>query len=59
MRQMHHWAAMLFLAAMLAHSLRIFFTGAFRKPREINWLIGVSLLIDRPHRGLRGLLAAR
>ncbi|HEY5980021.1 MAG TPA: cytochrome bc complex cytochrome b subunit [Microlunatus sp.] len=43
-RQMHHWAAMLFLAAMLAHSLRIFFTGAFRKPREINWLIGVSLL---------------
>src|SRR6478609_12219796 len=43
-RQMHHWAAMLFLAAMLAHSLRIFFTGAFRKPREINWLIGVGLL---------------
>ena len=43
-RQMHHWAAMLFVAAMLAHSLRIFFTGAFRKPREINWLIGVGLL---------------
>src|SRR6478752_5442974 len=43
-RQMHHWAAMLFLAAMLAHSLRIFFTGAFRTPREINWGIGVSLL---------------
>src|SRR5687768_6117341 len=43
-RQMHHWAAMLFLAAMLAHSLRIFFTGAFRKPREVNWLIGVGLL---------------
>jgi ubiquinol-cytochrome c reductase cytochrome b subunit len=43
-RQMHHWAAMLFVAAMLAHSLRVFFTGAFRKPREINWLIGVGLL---------------
>jgi ubiquinol-cytochrome c reductase cytochrome b subunit len=43
-RQMHHWAAMLFIAAMLAHSLRIFFTGAFRKPREINWLIGIGLL---------------
>ncbi len=43
-RQMHHWAAMLFLAAMLTHSLRIFFTGAFRKPREINWVIGVALL---------------
>ena len=34
LRQMHHWAAMLFVAAMLTHSLRIFFTGAFRKPRE-------------------------
>jgi ubiquinol-cytochrome c reductase cytochrome b subunit len=44
LRQMHHWAAMLFVAAMLTHSLRIFFTGAFRKPREINWLIGVTLL---------------
>src|SRR5215211_7784528 len=45
LRQMHHWAAMLFVAAMLVHSLRIFFTGAFRKPREINWLIGVGLLV--------------
>ena len=44
LRQMHHWAAMLFIAAMLTHSLRIFFTGAFRKPRELNWLIGVGLL---------------
>jgi ubiquinol-cytochrome c reductase cytochrome b subunit len=44
LRQMHHWAAMLFMAAMLTHSLRIFFTGAFRKPREINWLIGVTLI---------------
>jgi ubiquinol-cytochrome c reductase cytochrome b subunit len=44
LRQMHHWAAMLFVAAMLTHSLRIFFTGAFRKPREVNWLIGVGLL---------------
>jgi ubiquinol-cytochrome c reductase cytochrome b subunit len=44
MRQAHHWAAMVFVAAMLAHSLRIFFTGAFRKPRELNWLIGVTLI---------------
>jgi ubiquinol-cytochrome c reductase cytochrome b subunit len=44
LRQMHHWAAMLFVAAMLVHSLRIFFTGAFRKPRELNWVIGVALL---------------
>ncbi|MCW2788632.1 MAG: ubiquinol-cytochrome c reductase cytochrome b subunit, partial [Aeromicrobium sp.] len=43
-RQIHHWAAALFIAAMLIHMLRVFFTGAYRKPREINWLIGVGLL---------------
>jgi ubiquinol-cytochrome c reductase cytochrome b subunit len=43
-RQIHHWAALLFLAAITIHMLRIFFTGAFRKPREINWLIGIGLL---------------
>jgi quinol---cytochrome-c reductase cytochrome b subunit len=42
-RQMHHWAADLFMAAILVHMLRIFFTGAFRKPRDVNWLIGMSL----------------
>jgi ubiquinol-cytochrome c reductase cytochrome b subunit len=42
-RQIHHWAAALFIAAMIAHMLRVFFTGAYRKPREINWLIGVGL----------------
>ncbi len=44
MRQMHHWAALLFVWAILAHLCRIFFTGAFRRPREINWLVGVTLL---------------
>ncbi|WP_040284601.1 cytochrome b [Tessaracoccus massiliensis] len=43
-RQMHHWAALLFVASATVHMLRVFFTGAFRKPREINWLIGVGLL---------------
>jgi ubiquinol-cytochrome c reductase cytochrome b subunit len=43
MRQMHHWASLLFMAAIVAHMLRIFFTGAFRKPREINWVIGLVL----------------
>ncbi|GAA1388002.1 ubiquinol-cytochrome c reductase cytochrome b subunit [Luteococcus peritonei] len=43
-RQVHHWAAILFIAAGVAHMLRIFFTGAFRKPRELNWLIGVGLM---------------
>ncbi|MCR4512212.1 cytochrome bc complex cytochrome b subunit [Aeromicrobium sp. 50.2.37] len=44
MRQIHHWAAALFVGAMIAHMLRVFFTGAYRKPREINWVIGVGLL---------------
>ena len=44
-RQMHHWAALIFLGAIMAHMLRIFFTGAFRRPREINWIIGVTLLV--------------
>ncbi|GAA1806765.1 ubiquinol-cytochrome c reductase cytochrome b subunit [Planosporangium flavigriseum] len=42
-RQMHHWASLLFLAGIVAHMLRIFFTGAFRRPREINWVIGLLL----------------
>ena len=40
----HHWGAMLFIASMTIHMMRVFFTGAFRKPREINWTIGVLLL---------------
>ncbi len=44
MRQIHHWAALLFMAAIVVHLLRVFFTGAFRKPREFNWLIGVGLV---------------
>jgi ubiquinol-cytochrome c reductase cytochrome b subunit len=43
MRQIHHWSAMLFMAAIVVHMLRIFFTGAYRKPREVNWLIGLGL----------------
>jgi ubiquinol-cytochrome c reductase cytochrome b subunit len=44
-RQMHHWAALLFMAAIVVHMARIFFTGAFRKPRETNWVIGVTLFL--------------
>ncbi len=43
-RQIHHWSAALFVAAMIVHMLRVFFTGAYRKPRELNWLIGLGLL---------------
>jgi ubiquinol-cytochrome c reductase cytochrome b subunit len=54
MRQIHHWAADLFMAAIFAHMLRIFFTGAYRKPREVNWLIGIVLLTLGMLEGLFG-----
>ncbi|SMD14826.1 cytochrome b [Lentzea albidocapillata] len=44
-RQVHHWAALLFMGAIVVHMFRIFFTGAFRKPREINWVIGIVLFM--------------
>ncbi|GAB0101495.1 cytochrome bc complex cytochrome b subunit [Nocardia sp. JMUB6875] len=44
-RQLHHWAALLFLASMIIHMLRVFFTGAFRRPREATWVVGAILLI--------------
>jgi len=53
-RQVHHWAAMLFMAAMLVHMFRTFFTGAFRKPRETNWVIGVLLFITGMFEGFTG-----
>ncbi|PRY20194.1 cytochrome b [Pseudosporangium ferrugineum] len=43
-RQAHHWAALLFVAAIVVHMLRVFFTGAFRRPRELNWVVGVTML---------------
>ncbi len=54
MRQMHHWAAMIFIAAMLLHLLRVWFTGAFRKPRELNWVIGSLLLLLGTLEGFTG-----
>src|SRR5437588_780727 len=44
MRQIHHWAALVFMASIVLHLCRVFFTGAFRNPRTINWYIGVGLL---------------
>ncbi|MGK2874181.1 MAG: cytochrome bc1 complex cytochrome b subunit [Nocardioides sp.] len=54
MRQMHHWAAMLFIAAMMIHMMRVFFTGAHRKPRELNWVIGALLLLLGTLEGFTG-----
>src|SRR5213080_3568630 len=45
MRQVHHWAALLFVLAIITHLFRVFFTGAFRKPRTLNWHIGTTLLV--------------
>ncbi|MGN6425802.1 MAG: cytochrome bc1 complex cytochrome b subunit [Leifsonia sp.] len=53
-RQIHHWAALLFVAAIGLHMLRIFFTGAFRKPRELNWVIGFVLFILAMAEGFTG-----
>src|SRR5690606_8324467 len=54
MRQVHHWAALLFVAAIGLHMLRVFFTGAFRKPRELNWVIGFVLFILAMAEGFTG-----
>ncbi len=54
MRQVHHWAALLFIAAIVVHLMRVFFTGAFRKPRELNWMVGVTLLILAIFNGFAG-----
>ncbi|WP_066907095.1 cytochrome bc1 complex cytochrome b subunit [Millisia brevis] len=54
MRQIHHWAALLFAASIIVHMMRIFFTGAFRRPREANWVIGCLLLILAMFEGLFG-----
>ena len=53
-RQVHHWAALLFAVSIMVHMLRIFFTGAFRKPREANWVIGCVLLLLSVAEGFMG-----
>ena len=53
-RQVHHWAALLFAISIMAHMFRIFFTGAFRKPREANWVIGCILLLLSVAEGFMG-----
>lgn len=54
MRQMHHWAALIFIAAVVVHLVRVFFTGAFRRPRELNWMIGLTLLLLSIFNGFTG-----
>jgi ubiquinol-cytochrome c reductase cytochrome b subunit len=53
-RQIHHWAALTFVAGIGVHMLRVFFTGAFRKPRELNWVIGFVLFVLAMGEGFTG-----
>jgi ubiquinol-cytochrome c reductase cytochrome b subunit len=53
-RQMHHWSALLFIGGMMIHALRVFFTGAYRKPRELTWVIGVTMFAIALLEGLTG-----
>src|SRR5439155_812326 len=53
-RQIHHWAAVVFIAAIVAHLCRIFFTSAFRRPREINWVLGMTLMVLSIFNGFTG-----
>ncbi|MGH9279550.1 MAG: cytochrome bc1 complex cytochrome b subunit [Acidimicrobiales bacterium] len=54
MRQTHHWAAIVFIASLVLHMMRVFFTGAFRRPREINWIVGVTLFVLAFFNGFTG-----
>ncbi|WP_327283054.1 MULTISPECIES: cytochrome bc complex cytochrome b subunit [unclassified Streptomyces] len=53
-RQIHHWSALIFVAGMVVHMMRVFFTGAFRKPREVNWIFGFLLLVLGMFTGFTG-----
>lgn len=53
-RQLHHWAALTFVAGIGVHMLRVFFTGAFRKPRELNWVVGFVLFVLAMAEGFTG-----
>lgn len=55
-RQVHHWATLIFLAAVCLHLLRLFFTAAYRRPRGLNWLIWVGLLVLGMAAGVTGAI---
>lgn len=54
LRSMHKWAATLMIAAVILHQMRVFFTGAYRRPRELNWMIGMGLLMATLLTGFTG-----
>jgi quinol-cytochrome oxidoreductase complex cytochrome b subunit len=54
LRSMHKWAATLMIAAVILHQMRVYFTGAYRRPRELNWMIGMALLLATLLTGFTG-----
>lgn len=55
-RSIHHWAANTMIAAVMLHMIRIYFMGAYKNPRELNWVVGVSLLLITTTFGFSGYL---
>ncbi len=55
-RSVHHWAANTMIAAVMLHMIRVYFMGAYKKPRELNWVVGVSLLLTTTTFGFSGYL---
>ncbi|MCX9084339.1 MAG: cytochrome b N-terminal domain-containing protein [Candidatus Methanoperedens sp.] len=55
-RSIHHWAANMMIAAVMLHMMRIYFMGAYKKPRELNWVVGVTLLLITTTFGFSGYL---
>ncbi|MDA3130179.1 menaquinol-cytochrome c reductase cytochrome b subunit [Aliibacillus thermotolerans] len=55
-RGMHHWGASLVIVMVFLHTLRVFFTGAYKKPRELNWVVGVLMFFILMGLGFTGYL---
>jgi len=55
-RSVHHWAANTMIAAVMLHMIRIYFMGAYKNPRELNWVVGISLLLTTTTFGFSGYL---
>src|SRR5207247_9469861 len=58
-RGMHHWAAHIMIAAVFLHMCRVYFTQAYKKPRELNWLLGVVLMLVTLALGYSGYILPR
>lgn len=55
-RGMHHWGASVVVVMLLLHTCRVFFTGSYKKPRELNWMVGVLLFFVILGLGFTGYL---